>query len=89
MHDGQEAALADEPIISDGLKRLWKEFVQLATPYGATRARLERWDTLRTRARLDWTALIDAERHGQDIIDEALIKLLPYDDTPTARARGA
>jgi len=89
MDNTHQAALAEGPIVSDGLKRLWKEFVQLATPYGATRARLERWDTLRTRARLDWTALIDADRHGQDICDDALIKLLPYDDTPTARARGA
>lgn len=87
--DGNEAALAEGPIVSDALKRLWTEFVQLATPYGATRARLERWDTLRERARHDWNALIDADRHGQDVAKDALIKLLPYEDSPAERARGA
>lgn len=85
---GHEAALAEDSLVSEGLKRLWKEFVQLATPYGATRARLERWDALRAHARSNWTALINAERDGQDVSGDALLKLLPYEDSPSARARG-
>jgi len=47
------------------------------------------WPALRASARRNLDTLIEMDRHGHDVSDAALLKLLPHNDTPAHRSKEA
>src|SRR6185295_17722197 len=66
--------------------RLFEEFAGSWSEVAAQEVGTSTFSALRAVARRNFSALCEMDRHGMDVSDLALLRLLPHDETPAHRA---